>query len=230
MWLLAGCAADASSYESSRYGQGVLTYSLLKGMKLDWDNALRKDEKSGVPEYVDVSQLFNFAADQVPVLAEGIGGIQRPLIAARRDARCFDFGRITPAERESTPLASKKPVFLRTSFELEQRPQDPLQLTARLNDRLRDASTRGLDSPLVFWDVQEHPGAYRIAGRYQISGTRVIVKVFISEFVQQKDQIIEKELGEPTTVVGDSLSAAGLEELTSDILAAVGKGVALRTQ
>ena len=30
--LLAGAAADASSYEASRYGQGLLTYSLLLGM------------------------------------------------------------------------------------------------------------------------------------------------------------------------------------------------------
>ena len=31
--VLAGCAADAVSYEASRYGQGVLTYSLLLAMR-----------------------------------------------------------------------------------------------------------------------------------------------------------------------------------------------------
>jgi hypothetical protein len=230
VWILAGCAADASSYESSRYGQGVLTYSLLEGMKQDWDRALRKDEKSGIPEYLDVSRLFNFAADRVPLLAEGIGGIQRPLIAARRDARSFDFGRITPADRQFIPLASKKPVFLTTRIDLEVRPSDPLGLTSRLNDRLRDASTRGLDSTLVFWDVDEHPGAYKIAGRYQVSGTRVTVKVFVCEFVQQKDQFEEKDLGAPVTVTGNTSSPAGLEKLTSEILEAAEKAIASRRQ
>ena len=32
MHVLAGCAADAVSYEATRYGQGLLTYSLLTGM------------------------------------------------------------------------------------------------------------------------------------------------------------------------------------------------------
>src|SRR6202021_1306701 len=66
--ILAGCAADAVSYEASRYGQGVLTYSLLLGMR---GARLREGE------YVDVVDLFSFAADKVPELARDIGGIQR---------------------------------------------------------------------------------------------------------------------------------------------------------
>lgn len=31
--VITGCAADAVSYEASRFGQGLLTYSLLEGMK-----------------------------------------------------------------------------------------------------------------------------------------------------------------------------------------------------
>jgi len=161
------------------------------------------------------------------LLAEGIGGIQKPLIAARRDARSFDFGRITPAERQSIPLAQKKPVFLRTSFELVDRPRDPLDLTRRMDDRLRDASTRGLDSSLVFWDVTEHPGAYRITGRYRIDGTRVTMKVFASEFVQGKAQVEEKDIGE-LNVEGDSSTAEVSEKLLRDILAAAEKLIAER--
>ncbi len=33
MHIITGSAADAVSYEASRYGQGVLTYSLLEGWK-----------------------------------------------------------------------------------------------------------------------------------------------------------------------------------------------------
>jgi WD40 repeat protein/tetratricopeptide (TPR) repeat protein len=253
LWILAGSAADASSYESSRYGQGVLTYSLLQGMKQDWEKALRKDDKSNYPEFVDVSQLFQYSSDEVPLLAEGIGGIQRPLIANKRDARSFDFGRITVTDRASIPLASEKPVFLRTSFSLEGRPRDPLELTRLVDERLRDASTRGLDSPLVFWDVQEHPGAFRVAGLYQTTGSTVTVKLYVSEFVQQKDRVekanldekgkvedtdqlekkgktVEQDLGEPVTLRGDTSSPAGLDKLVSEILSAAERVIAARKQ
>ena len=57
--MLAGCASDAVSYEASRYAQGLLTHSLLLGMR---GAALRDSE------FVDVLPLFGFAADQVPFI------------------------------------------------------------------------------------------------------------------------------------------------------------------
>ncbi|HKI38119.1 MAG TPA: caspase family protein, partial [Gemmataceae bacterium] len=54
MHVLAGCAADSVSYEATRYGQGLLTYSLLLGMR---------GAKLREGEYVDVVDLFGYAAD-----------------------------------------------------------------------------------------------------------------------------------------------------------------------
>jgi hypothetical protein len=181
----------------------VLTYSLLQGIKLDWQKVLRRDPQSDLPEYLDVSMLFNYAADEVPKLAEGIGGIQRPLIAARGDARSFDIGRITSEDRAAIPLPSKKAVFLRSSFQLEGRPRDPLELTKRLDARLLEASTQRLDSSLVFWDVPSYAGAYRLAGLYEESGSNVTAKVFLSRFVQEGDETVERDLGDPFTVQGE---------------------------
>ncbi len=75
--ILMGCSADADSYESSQYGQGLLTYALLEGMQTT--KGLRKDSE-GFRE--DVQALFQYAKDRVPQLAESIGGIQEPRIAA----------------------------------------------------------------------------------------------------------------------------------------------------
>src|SRR5262249_28396162 len=66
--VLMGCAADRVSYEASSYAQGLLTYSLLQGMR---GAALREGE------FVDVSKIFQHAADQVPLLAQNVGGIQK---------------------------------------------------------------------------------------------------------------------------------------------------------
>ena len=119
LWILAGCAADAVSYESSRYGEGVLTYSLLQGMKLDWQKVLRRDALSELPEYLDISMLFNYAANEVPKLAEGIGGIQRPLIAAEemRGVSTLDGSRVRIVLRFL--CRPRRPCFCDPAFNLK---------------------------------------------------------------------------------------------------------------
>ena len=46
-----------ASYEATQFEQGLLTHALLKGMR---GAALDREE------YVDVSKLFQYAADEVP--------------------------------------------------------------------------------------------------------------------------------------------------------------------
>ena len=75
MHIITGSTADEVSYEASKYSQGVLTYSLLEAMR---GAALRENQ------YIDVNILFQYAQDRVPVIAEGIGGIQSPGYSARR--------------------------------------------------------------------------------------------------------------------------------------------------
>ena len=99
-WVLMGSAADAVSYEATRYGQGVLTYALLQGMR-----GAALDEGGRV----DVSRLFAFAQQQTEQLARGIGGVQRPLVRAP-GGQTFPIGFLSPADRVRIPLASIKPV------------------------------------------------------------------------------------------------------------------------
>jgi hypothetical protein len=215
LWVLAGSAADAVSYESSRFGQGVLTYSLLKGIRVDFERALRKDQGASTPEFIDVSMLFQYAADTVPFLAQGIGGIQKPLIASKRDASSFDIGQVRANRRGDIPYTSEKPVYLRSDFQLAGRPRDTLALTSKIDATLRNTSARGLDAPLVFWDLAEQPGAYRLAGRYGVRGSRVSVQVFLSTFVQTGDRIEEKDFDQPFRIEGNKRD---LDRLVAEIL------------
>ena len=107
LFVLAGSAADAVSYETTLYGQGLLTYSLLFGMK---GAALRDDE------FIDVLSLFQFAANKVPELAEEIGGIQKPEIRVPEDGKSFDIGRLDVADRDAIQLAAPKPVYVNSRF------------------------------------------------------------------------------------------------------------------
>jgi hypothetical protein len=177
MFVLAGSAADAVSYEASRYGHGLLTYTLLEGMR---GGALREDE------YVDVSQLFGYAVDRVPRLAEGVGGIQKPQQAMPRGGGSFDIGRLTGTDLSQIKLATPRPLVLRTQFQDADRFVDHLNLRQRVNAKLREVSVRSLHAPVVFVDAATAPQAYIVVGRYTPRGDELTLEV---RLVKQDDEV-----------------------------------------
>jgi hypothetical protein len=171
VFILAGAAADKVSYEASRYGQGVLTYSLL-----DFIHGAALREGS----LVDVSQLFQYAVDEVPNLAKGIGGIQTPVLVTPKGGASFDIGKIEAEDKARIPFHSVRPVVLRANFQDEDRFDDHLNLIGLVDEALREVSARGPDSSLVFWDAEDGPDAHHLVGRYKVESGYVTVtaKIF----------------------------------------------------
>ena len=172
--VLMGSAADAVSYEATEYQQGLLTYALLHGMR---GAALRQGE------FMDVSTLFQYAADEVPILAAHIGGIQRPQIAAPRGTS-FDIGQLNTRDQQNIPLAQSKPMLLRPMLQNAEALFDNLELTAKVRQQLRKfsyASLRGDGQrPLaVFVDADQLAGAIRPSGTYQVAGDTVEVDLVL---------------------------------------------------
>jgi WD40 repeat protein len=171
MFIIAGSAADAVSYEASRYGQGVLTYSLLEGMR---GAALREDA------FVDVGQLLTYAVDRVPALARGIGGIQQPRLATPSGGESFDMGWLpAAADLAKIPIAQERPLLLKTTFTPEDQPLDVLELTPMVNEALRARAADPRNAPFVFVEADQSAGAWRVAGRYSVTGTTVTLKVYL---------------------------------------------------
>ncbi|MDX1947200.1 MAG: hypothetical protein SFU86_17500, partial [Pirellulaceae bacterium] len=168
--VLMGCSADRVSYEASQYAQGLLTYSLLQGMR----GASLREEK-----FVDVSQLFQYAADRVPELAQNIGGVQRPIVAAPRGTS-FDIGLLTPEDRARVPLALVRPILLRPSLLNRDEDEDDLKLSVLLRQRLAASSQpagRGQNAAIVYVPEDEFPGAVRPTGTYVVDGETVAVRL-----------------------------------------------------
>lgn len=171
--VLMGAAADKVSYETNRYGQSLLTYALLTGMR---GAALRQEQ------YVDVALLFQYAADQVPQLARGIGGVQRPIVAAKQGTS-FDVGLLkTKEERSAIPLARERPTLLRPLLinRDESVGFDDLELQPLLRERLREKSAGKGASASDVWvgvsvDADEMAGAVRPSGTYVVVGDTVRV-------------------------------------------------------
>src|SRR5262249_40131151 len=161
-----GSAADAVSYEASQYGQGLLTYALLREMR---GAALREEA------YVDVSRLFQYAKDEVPKLAGSIGGIQEPRYIAPLQVESFDIGLLQSEDKQQIPLAMVRPLVLRPVMTNIDEGYDSLELAKELRRRLNEASYGGergrvnsSQPAMIYVDVDEMPGAVRLTGTYRV--------------------------------------------------------------
>ncbi len=155
MYILSGSAADAVSYEASSYGQGLLTYSLLFGIK---GGALRDKQ------YIDVMSLFQYCTDEVPRLAENIGGIQKPELRVPYGAESFDIGLVDEAVNKKIELPTPKPIFLRSIFQDEDTFGDPLELSEHLDALFKNGEG---DSKVIFVDAMKFTDGYSLRGRYK---------------------------------------------------------------
>jgi hypothetical protein len=166
--IITGCTADAVSYEASRYGQGVLTYSLLEGIR---GAALRDNE------FVDVNRLFQYAQERVPVLATGIGGIQTPVTFSPNGSQSFDIGQLNDDEKKKIPISQIRPVYIQSNFQDEDEMSDVIGLGKKVDELLSDEATRGVAAPVIFVPVREYPDGCQLVGRYKKENDVISLKL-----------------------------------------------------
>ena len=177
--IITGCAADAVSYEASRFGQGILTYSLLEGMK----GASLRDNK-----FLDVAQWFQYARERVPQLATGLGGIQTPQVYSPSGNQSFDIAELDEDEKKQVPLSQEKPVFIKSIFQEEEKFFDVLSVAKGLDSKLNEISSTDKNNSFIFFPVDEFANAYQVLGRYksnqgQIEAVIKIIKPSSQEIV-----------------------------------------------
>ena len=177
MFVLSGSASDKVSYEASEYGQGLLTYALLQGML---GLATRKDRQG--QDVVDVMELFQYARDEVPNLARGIG-IQTPTLGFPAGAASFDIGILDEEAKRRISIGNKKPVFTRSVFLNKETFLDGLQLAEGLETAFRKETKRGSNARLIYVDVHDYPGAYSVSGLYEqtAEGIKLEAKLFLDK-------------------------------------------------
>ena len=188
------------SYEATRYGQGVLTYSLLLGMR---GGALTDDR-------VEVGRLFDFAADRVPELARDIGGVQRPVVAVPRGGQSFPLGLVTKADQSRIPLQPARPLFLRTNLVEADDFADVLGLSKRVDEVLRSGGGRGPAGGVLFVDATDLPEGFRIAGPYRVAGDDIAVTANVLRGTARVGQSAGRQQGEAGRV-GREAARGGAE-------------------
>lgn len=168
-YVLSGSAADAVSYETSIYGQGLLTYSLIKSIR---GAALRRD---GNEEYVDIHKMLQYAVDEVPQLAKGIGGVQQPLYRSPGDQKSFDIGQVDDTIKKQIIIAEPKPVFIASNFMNEARKRDDLKLSEAINGQMREVTAKGKQAEFIYIEAKDYPNAWELSGTYKVIGNDIIV-------------------------------------------------------
>ena len=126
-FILMGSAADKVSYEASKYGQGLLTYALLQGMR---------GEAPFEGGQLRVAEWFGYAVNKVQELAQDIGSEQQPRLSAP-SGNDFPVALLTDEDKGAIPLAQPKPQVLQPIV-LDRDLGDALHLSAALRARLRD--------------------------------------------------------------------------------------------
>jgi WD40 repeat protein/uncharacterized caspase-like protein len=169
--VISGCAADAVSYEASRFGQGIMTYALLEGMK---GAALRDNE------FVDVDLLFQKARDRVPELARDIGGIQQPLVFSPSSTGSFDIGKLTERDREQIQLNPVKPIFVMSSLLDLDAARDALGISGLLDKALAEIAARGQRASIVFVNARDFPEGCKVTGFYRSAGSTITGQVVLT--------------------------------------------------
>jgi WD40 repeat protein len=174
MFVLAGSAADKASYEASRYGHGLLTYSLLTNMP-------RVAAAKAGP--VDVATLFGLVREDVPRLALELQRRQEPQLIG---AESYDIGLIRDPGR--CPVPAARPVVVRAVFVERGRSKDLARLSAAVNTQFeRRAQDR--EAPFTFWPVDELTGDYYyVGGDYETANQMVTGRAR----VYRRDQLVKE--------------------------------------
>ncbi len=169
LFIITGSAANKASYEASKYGQSLLTYSLLNGLNI----VSEKNDHN----LVDLIQWLTHSKEKVPELASSIGGVQQPIVVSPRNLNSFDIALIP--DEEKIQLASIKPIFIRTTLLNLEEQDDVLNLSESLDQYFKGQSAKGKNAAVIFIDVNKFPTAYSLKGFYSIDNDQVKVSASI---------------------------------------------------
>jgi WD40 repeat protein/uncharacterized caspase-like protein len=171
--ILSASASSQSAYEMGRYSQGLLTYSLLRAIKLQPD--ILEQGK-----YLDVSRWFGAAEKTVSEISKSIGERQDPQRVASNN---FNLGVVDEEVLRKIILPQEKPLFGPVNLQNadEAISSDDLELGKLLHNVMTDISARGEDGAILFDKKYESEEVWTVGGRYEIQNSIIKVRINIKQ-------------------------------------------------
>ena len=180
MFVLASSESGQKSWEDKNLQQGLLTYSLLFGMA-----------KTAGSSGVDVSELFNFARDHVPTLAEGINESQKPVLTVpSKEASSFAIGVVT--DPKEIPIRKKNDFVAPSLFLDKNKMDDHLFLSNLFDEHLAEDKVNGKLGKMVLATSPRIKDVYAIRGMYEVqNGTGILNGKLFRGGVEKADFKVE---------------------------------------
>jgi WD40 repeat protein/uncharacterized caspase-like protein len=171
LFILAASASSQSAYEMGRYSQGLLTYSLLRAIKLQPD--ILEDGK-----YLDVSRWFNAAEKTVTELTKENGARQQPQIVSNTN---FNIGIVDEDIVSKIILPQEKPLFTNSNLQNadENIAMDDLELNKLLDTELAGTPSKGDKAVITYIANLRSADAYALGGRYEVTGDTITARINI---------------------------------------------------
>lgn len=200
VYIISGSAPDRKSYESSLFGQGLLTYALLQGM-------MEEAVQTADGAYVDLLPLFQHAQDAVPRLALNVGETQEPMLGVPNHGSSFDLGIYN--EHVDIPIGQPKPIISGANFVNAAEMIDDQGFSDVVRKALFREHERGSNADFQFIELSPRPkGAYLVGGSYSVDNGSYSVdaKLFIP--------------GSSTKIPLETQAADSLEKLARNVVRA----------
>ncbi len=168
LFILAASAPNQSAYELPQYQQGLLTYCLLNTLK---NNPNILDDN----KYLNVQKWFLQTEELLKNTMENLGLKQsaQPFGTAN-----IKIGLVDDGVKNAIQLAKEKPTVLCISAENTNTDEDGLRLKDKLNAKLMEVTTRGIDAPIMYID-KETNNANAIKLKYEMESGKIKCNVSI---------------------------------------------------
>ena len=192
MFILAASAADQSAYEIPQYQQGLLTYCLLSTLKND-PNVLDDNKYLNVQKwFLQTEELLKKTIDNFR-LKQNV----QPFGTAN-----IKIGLVDDFVKNNIQLAKEKPTVLCISAEDKSTDEDFLRLKDKLNNKLLEITSRGIESPIIYIE-KETSNANAIKLKYEVKAGKIICDVIFLKNQKKYNQIsIEGIESELDTMIG----------------------------
>lgn len=180
LFILSASASGKNAYELGRLSQGLLTYSLLKAIKLQPD--ILENGK-----YLNLSRWFSAAEKTVSeISSEMVGERQEPQIVANTN---FNIGVVDEEVLTQIILPQEKPIITNCNFQNadEDIAADNLGLN-KLTDRQLTLFSDNSNTAFSFVTGSNSADAYTLSGRYTVRDSTVLIRVII----RQKNEIVHR--------------------------------------
>ena len=171
--ILSASATDQPAYEVSRYGQGLLTYALLRSIKQQPDILVDK-------KFLDVSRWFNASREAVSDLSKEIGARQQPQFISTTN---FAIGIVDTAVIAGIHLPGEKPTFSGSNFKNNdpEIADDDLGLINYVDQQLSETASRGAEPNINFNTIINSSDLWTLSGGYSVTADSITIKVLVKQ-------------------------------------------------